>query len=1381
MSSSTRIHWCTEFLESLREEGFRITIGHHLRAERLLNEVGPTATTAQLKTILCPVIATSRDEQRKFYDAFDRYFLTLQSEDVSPQLRRQIRESARQTGSTPGLLAVDPPKDRWRHFRIPPGRAVVWGILLTVSIAWLATSLETSSVVPPHDPIVDTPTGADPADTMPRLLPRLPPPAVAPTAAHVAESDWLRTAGRYAGVALPLLLVAGYHLNRHRRGKAAATRERRRDPPYVWPVKTPEGAAFGPYFTDEFHWTARILRRRQRSNELRLSVERSLTATVASGGYPTLLFESGTRPPEYLMLIERKTARDHQARLFETFADTLRSEGAYVVRYYYEHDPRLCFADGTTAGTRLSELWHNYSDHRLLIYSTGKGLLDGVTGRLQQWTDVLAEWPDRALLTPASPASWGAREIELARLMPVMPATLEGVRAVVDYFEDTGGATRPVPRERVVAAEPIDRDSAFVTADQLREYLGADAFRWLCACAVYSELHWDLTLFLGTLPEVGTGLLTETNLLRFARLRWFRDGAMPDALRLQLLEELSAMDREDGRQTESAVRRALLTAFEQAPEEIKNSVAGDRHEVEALLNRLYLCKDDPGEHRKVLRQLEQRVPHKQLLRDVTVVRLLRSLKIPRLALALPERIRAALFPGATPRLGARMRLTLPLALALSALAWRTFDVPATIEWAPTDVARLVFPIEEIVVAPGFRQPLMPVAFDSNGAQTSPSGSIALTVRAGQSMVIAEDGSVQAVAPGTSSVVATSSGGTISEELKIDVSANSTFRGAVWRSVPRIAQLEISGRIESELPGLPMTWTSCSSDVVDIGEGRIVLPMNVGSATIVGKSSPNLGDYTQTTVLYVNDGLLPIAARASSLLRSRPPGPPILSGEVRVHLDAVVDSLRARPELLLMVRAVVAQGGQQRDAQVMATIVQSYFEAQGLGDRAMMGEIHVERCRIAGLLPGVPGIRVDLIPQLAADSGEYLGTGDIAGTGEFSDDPIQLEPNAVRLTVGDSIRLRVTGGVPAASSRARWSSSDPSRAAVSSAGLVRGIAAGRATIVAIVDEDTVRASVTVEDRTTPYSTYEGEWREEAGDTWRFWLSLDRSPTPAPLYTGYFVWELIDAGNREDLRSQVKRRGTERVTGQFFERGDSLTLRGIRTSDASLVSLGAYHLVFSTDRRRITGTGAPQDNPSQRGRLSGSYSATRVSPTPDVAPATAEPSAPPNQANVPANRDTTDRPNPPPCGPLVFDLENGRINGVAPTANQAEVKGELPCWTGSTPESDPVANYGGGVFFLNHDFYLYTAHDRIEARSRFDGTMRPPLLGASLSTVMERIGRPQLLLPQRIDSITVDTLLYYDRKYGCLELDLAHGRIEQVNASARSCAARRSQRGLGATAR
>jgi len=67
------------FLGLLDRQKFRIGMDHHLRLQRLLETVGRQCDLRDLKTLLCPIFATSVKQQKLFYETYDRYFDALLS------------------------------------------------------------------------------------------------------------------------------------------------------------------------------------------------------------------------------------------------------------------------------------------------------------------------------------------------------------------------------------------------------------------------------------------------------------------------------------------------------------------------------------------------------------------------------------------------------------------------------------------------------------------------------------------------------------------------------------------------------------------------------------------------------------------------------------------------------------------------------------------------------------------------------------------------------------------------------------------------------------------------------------------------------------------------------------------------------------------------------------------------------------------------------------------------------------------------------------------------------------------------------------------------------------------------------------------------------
>ena len=131
----------------------------------------------------------------------------------------------------------------------------------------------------------------------------------------------------------------------------------------------------------------------------------------------------------------------------------------------------------------------------------------------------------------------------------------------------------------------------------------------------------------------------------------------------------------------------------------------------------------------------------------------------------------------------------------------------------------------------------------------------------------------------------------------------------------------------------------------------------------------------------------------------------------------------------------------------------------------------------------------------------------------------------------------------------------------------------------------------------------------------------------------------------------------------------------------------------------------------------------------------------------------------CERIVFDLDKGTLNGLKATASQQEVKNALPCATGDTPDGESY-NYGGGVFFLNHNFFMYTGNNFIEVRRDFKGSVTPNLLQQSQELVVARYGQPAFT--RRGD-------YFYTMAYGCLQFTFNNGFVDEIDVHYQQCKA------------
>lgn len=128
----------------------------------------------------------------------------------------------------------------------------------------------------------------------------------------------------------------------------------------------------------------------------------------------------------------------------------------------------------------------------------------------------------------------------------------------------------------------------------------------------------------------------------------------------------------------------------------------------------------------------------------------------------------------------------------------------------------------------------------------------------------------------------------------------------------------------------------------------------------------------------------------------------------------------------------------------------------------------------------------------------------------------------------------------------------------------------------------------------------------------------------------------------------------------------------------------------------------------------------------------------------------------CDKLVADLKKGTLNGVKATATQEQVKQKLPCFTGES-EDGGAFNCGGGVFYLDHDFFCYTGNDYIELRKNFKGKLSIPLLGLSKAAAVKKAGMGNAVRTEKEGNTEY---VFLKTGYGCLMLKIEDGKVAKV---------------------
>jgi len=377
---------------------------------------------------------------------------------------------------------------------------------------------------------------------------------------------------------------------------------------------------------------------------------RSVTATVAAGGYVKLV--QATRPtlPEHLLLVDLAGTDDILGTLAELITERLRAGQVRVERFDYQGDPRhlrRINEQGVVVGAvDLETLRGLCPDHRLVILSDATSFSEANGERMRRWVDQLRAWSEVALVMPVPAAQWGPRERALVRLgFRVVEATPRGIGELAQQFRTelpqeraTPGGALPPKFDQLFAADPYrwlgDRSPApsEITSliTEIEAVLGPYAFLYFAALAVFPSVHPKLALALGRVLSDGEGLplLTENNLLLLCRMPWLRRGRIPDWLRLALVRNLATRPQEAER-----VRSAWTVLLTPQEEGETTTLPID-----------VVRKVEPGLPHLVARLIKR----ERYYREAILIAFLNCEALPELAMELPQRL-ADMLRGGTPR------------------------------------------------------------------------------------------------------------------------------------------------------------------------------------------------------------------------------------------------------------------------------------------------------------------------------------------------------------------------------------------------------------------------------------------------------------------------------------------------------------------------------------------------------------------------------------------------------------------------------------------------------------------------------------------------------------------------------------------------------------
>lgn len=476
---------------------------------------------------------------------------------------------------------------------------------------------------------------------------------------------------RFGALLLPLLLFTVWWSWQRYRRRLLLEKRRTAATPELQRIVV-KGASEELFRGPRFRRAAQQLRRHREIGSSELDAAATVATTIEKGGWFSPVYGRRQVLPEYLVLVDRASFHDQQARRVDEIVARLQEDGVFVDRYYFDADPRICrSADPQAPHLALEELAMRYPEHRLMIFSDGAGLMHPLTGRPQRWLEMFFPWLDRALLTPETPNHWGYREMALSGLdFVIMPATPAGLAVLVETMQADNTPTRhrrngaaPFPEmlherpKRYLERHEPEPEVVDELGAQLRDYLGEAGYDWLCACAVYPMLAWDLTLYLGSrlTDAKGEKLLEEERLVALARLPWLKHGSIPDWLRLRLLADLS-------REQERAIRQALEDLLQSALAPTRDGFVLDIARPIGVLN--------PRDLKRLIQDLFRTASDDHELRDYVFLTFMSGRKPRKLAVTVPNLLRRFFFRRGQAILGMRPATALGLAAVAALSGWK---------------------------------------------------------------------------------------------------------------------------------------------------------------------------------------------------------------------------------------------------------------------------------------------------------------------------------------------------------------------------------------------------------------------------------------------------------------------------------------------------------------------------------------------------------------------------------------------------------------------------------------------------------------------------------------------------------------------------------------
>lgn len=599
----------TGFLDELKRNGFSVTPDRIAELQIVLRTLATDGGPQDVKSLVCPIFATSPKEQTFFYRLFDRYFEGIQLaapvlEEKPPPSGKAPFEEKKAATSPPARL-LKPTAAFWT------AQLIALTVLTALSfMAWVDAHIAAFFERPWVEGLIAVVAGFGIAGVFGVLLRDLSHqyrrfliwgitlfaayPGFAVWVPNVVYSWMYKILLGFIGLGLLGLFVQWLRRKPEEKEKETGEKRKLRAGPLTYRPDVPFPQTGLLTKGDSLLLNRAVNRQRMKDyNTAEIDVKRTLERTIQLAGFIELHYKKASEPPTYLILFDLKSGGDYQKEWFRYIQYVLAEGGTKVEVYYYENSPVYCWHQN---GDKVL-LESIYAGQRLLVFGAGSSLVDTVEGEVYRSArDLFYLWTEKALLTPKPVSRWGQEEMLLEREFYIAPASIEGMLSAVDFFEH-------LSEKRVrdwVEESPLEINE-IEDINLLRESVSEPVFHWIAACAVYPQIYWSLTLHLGEMLETyANELLNKENLSLLNNIVWFRSGRMPGQARRRLI---AALPPQKERRVREVIMELLQREGSAPPEE---SYAYEDYRTIMLRNR-YELAENRIEQNSMLQALQNQV------------------------------------------------------------------------------------------------------------------------------------------------------------------------------------------------------------------------------------------------------------------------------------------------------------------------------------------------------------------------------------------------------------------------------------------------------------------------------------------------------------------------------------------------------------------------------------------------------------------------------------------------------------------------------------------------------------------------------------------------------------------------------------------------------